>query len=245
MKLPTSILESAKLLPTTKGNWAVAEAIHHLSDVDARFIPLLIKYGIPDTFTSEKESKSIFQSLFQTIVYQQLAGKAAESIHEKVVKALKGSLDRFISPSDVLDAKFEVVVMDGRKKILINGHVSGLSESKSKYIRSLAEHFNDETKLKGVDFNSLSDDELFNKLISVKGLGPWSIHIFMMFVLQRPNVLPIGDLGVRRGIASFFGLSKAKIDVKALEGLCAPWSPYCTFASFLMWKISDDMTKKK
>lgn len=240
------LLASARLLPSTYANWSTADAMQHLVSQDKRFVPVIVKHGIPNLFTSaEPRKKTEFQSLFQTIVFQQLATKAADAIFEKVIIAIKGSLNKDITPPDILAANFEIVLVDGKKKVLINGQLSGLSESKSLYIRSLAEHFNDETKLKEVDFNTLTDEEIYDKLIVVKGLGPWSIHMFMMFVLQRPNVLPVGDLGIRKGITHFLGISKPKIDPKELAELCLSWSPYSTFASLLMWKISDDLTKTK
>ena len=120
-----------------------------------------------------------------------------------------------ITPQLVFDAKLTIIFVDGKKKVLLNGCESGLSESKAKYMKSLAEHYLDETSLKGVNLHTLDDEILIEKLTSVKGLGLWSVHMYMIFDLFRPNVLAEGDLGVKNGMAAFFGVNRTR-----LEGEC-------------------------
>lgn len=167
--------------------WSVVDGINHLIACDIRFQPLIQNHGIPviydGTVTEIKESEaayipvnsdsSPFHSLLKTIIYQQVNGKAAILIFERLSDALGIKTGDLIEPQHVINAVVEVVFIDGKKKINVNGRVSGLSELKAKYILDLALHFDDETKLKGIDLNSLSDQDLHQKLISVKGLGPW------------------------------------------------------------------------
>ena len=233
----------------TRGGWRVSDGIQHLVNIDNRFKDLVFRYGIPSIFEIDHdENIDPFHALLKTIVYQQLATKAADTVFQRFSHALSPDvkLDS-ICPKHVLNSSFDVTMIDGKKKVLVNGVTSGLSESKSKYIVSLAEHFNDDSKLMNVDFNSLSDDELFKRLVDVKGLGPWSVHMFMIFTLHRPNVLPVGDLGLRRGLCSFHNLSRKRIEGSdssiELKELCASWSPYCSLGSLYMWKVSDDAKK--
>ena len=149
-----------------------------------------------------------------------------------------------ISPEAVTSAEWNIDIVEGKKKVFVNGKGCGLSESKWKYIRSLAEHFVDPDKLYNVDFNSISDEDLYSKLIAVKGIGAWSVHCFMIFHLHRPNVLPTGDLAVRRGVCKLYGLPLNTYEGGGKKGegemlkRCAHWAPYSTLASLYMWKIA-------
>jgi len=210
------LIDSAQNLRASKGGWSIQPALQHLRNVDSRFEEVICKYGIPEALTSPaavpKSPTSAqddpFTSLFKIIVYQQLAGKAAEKIYAKVTSALNIPTDGIVPPEVVTSAEINVSNENGKKKILVNGVQSGLSESKAKFVKSLAEHFTDESKLKSVDFEEIDDTLLYEKLTAVNGLGPWSVHMFMIFSLQRPNVLPLGDLGVRKGVAEFMMLPK-------------------------------------
>lgn len=99
--------------------------------------------------------------------------------------------------------------------------------------------------------SSLSDEELFNKLVAVKGLGPWSVQMYMMFQLHRANVLAPGDLGIRRGLCLFHGQSvthfeSAKQQLE-IPKVCASWQPYSTLGCWYMWRLSEqymDRNKK-
>jgi DNA-3-methyladenine glycosylase II len=110
----------------------------------------------------------------------------------------------------------------------------GLSRAKVAYLRSLAEHVSDGS----LELNSLSeldDDRVIEELVAVKGLGPWSAHIFLMFHLQRPDVLPLGDLGIRRAVMSCYGLSELPAPEELTE-IAKPWRPYRTLACLFLWR---------
>lgn len=251
------VFAKAKALPATKSGWLVADGMEHLAKADKNFVGIFGKYGIPEALLSKASddlvvtsvlplpvtgaSEDYYVSLLKIIIYQQLSIKAAAPILNRFIESFGGG-GRVIQPSIVKTAKFETVVIDGKRKVLLNGTVSGLSESKSKYIVDLTDHFLDPTKLQNVDLSTLSDDELRAKLLAVKGLGPWSVDMFMMFDLQRANVLPVGDLVVRKGLAMFHSLPEKHFENKknllAVDQLCASWAPYLSLASFYMWKIA-------
>lgn len=245
------IMEKASQLPKTRDGWKVIDGLKHLIHVDSRFKELICKYGLP-SILQDSGNRDIdpFNSLLETIIYQQLALGAAKTVYERFVNALSADKKlEVITPQDILNTSFEVKEINGKRKILVNGLVTGLSWQKSNYIRSLAEHFADESKLKGVNLSKLSDNDLFKHLISIKGLGEWSVHMFMMFTLHRPDVLPLGDLALRRGMCSFFGLSRKRIESTnsspELTELCKSWSPYSSLASLYMWDLSKISKKEK
>ena len=238
-------------------DWKLEDACEHLMSVDARFIPVIKEYG-QQTFYSKRDSscyKNHFYELTKIIVFQQLSGSIADKIFNRVLAALwetsveniveEKMLGSSLTPDHVLNAKIEIVIIQGKKKVIINGKETGLSESKSKYMVSLAQHFNDPSCLKGVALDTLDDETLERKLVAVKGLGTWSVHMFMIFHLRRANVLATGDLGVRNGITEFLGLPKKSLEgnnnntQQRIQNLCAAWSPYSSLACCFMWKLAD------
>lgn len=236
--------------------WKFEDACEHLKSVDARFLPVIDKYG-QLTFYSKKDSsfatKNCFYELTKIIVFQQLSGSIADKIFNRVLDAFgvvtaddtNEEKKRSLTPDQVLSAKIDIQMIQGKKKVVINGKESGLSESKSKYLLSLAQHFNDPNCLKGVALDTLDDETLEKKLVAVKGLGLWSVHMFMIFHLRRADVLATGDLGIRNGMTEFFGLPKKSLEgsnsntQQRIQNLCAAWSPYSSLACCLMWKLAD------
>jgi DNA-3-methyladenine glycosylase II len=105
------------------------------------------------------------------------------------------------------------------------------------FLRSLAEHvINGSLELERLD--KLPDDEVIAELVAVKGLGPWTAHMFLMFHLGRPDVLPVGDLGLRRAIKGCYGLPELP-DAAEMERLAEPWRPYRTLACLYLWRSLD------
>lgn len=181
----SDIIELAKIAPRTRSGWLVGDGLTHLVGVEPRFEIIAHQFGIPGALNGKNEiDKAVpvdqngklqpFHALARTIIYQQLAGNAAAAIFERVLKILlKGdeSSHRILMPHHVLQTDIKVDVVDGKKRVLLNGELSGLSVSKSQYLVSLAEHYSDPTLLKDVDLDALSDADLFAKLTAVKGLG--------------------------------------------------------------------------
>ena len=113
----------------------------------------------------------------------------------------------------------------------------GLSRAKTEYIRDLARL----TTRGDVAFETLlelEDSAVIEHLTRVKGIGVWTAHMFLMFALQRPNVMPVGDLGVRAAIRKAYGL-EALPTVKEIEQLAAGWQPYCSVATWYLWRSLD------
>lgn len=172
-------------------------------------------------FTMEFREPS-FATLVRSIVYQQLSGKVASVILQRLVNAMpEGQL----TPQNILRLR-----PDRMRKL-------GLSRAKTEYIRDLARR----TAKGEVIFETLielEDQAVIEHLTQVKGIGVWTAHMFLMFALQRPNVLPVGDLGVRSAIRKHYGLETLPT-VKEMEDLAKSWHPYCSVASWYLWRSLD------
>jgi len=162
-----------------------------------------------------------FETLVRSIVFQQLNGAAATTIFNRFKLAAGGEL----TPESIL--KMRVPKM--RK--------CGLSKQKISYIRDLAQR----TAKGTVDFQALhamSDAEVITTLTQIKGIGEWTAHMFLIFALQRPNVLPTGDLGVRIAIRKAYRKRKLP-SPKQMEKMAKSWHPYCSVASWYLWRSLD------
>lgn len=160
-----------------------------------------------------------FQTLVRSIVYQQLHGKAALTMFNRLVTAAKADP---LTPESILRLR------PARMRAL------GLSKQKLTYIRDLARR----TQGGEVDFARLAglpDDEVVEHLTKVKGIGVWTVHMFLIFALRRPDVLPTGDLGVRGAIKKAYGLADLP-KPEEMERMAACWRPYCSVASWYFWR---------
>ena len=246
-----AVLDQARALPITRGGWSVEEGLAHLISVEPeRFGTAIARFGIPKSFTDSvdvvdhgsRTSRPPFHALVKTIVYQQLAGSSAEPILRRLLSAAQVPEGGFATPELMGTVAWEVAFIEGKKKIMANGAVPGLSEAKMKALQSLTEHFLDPERLGGaLDMGTLPASELRDRLLAVKGLGPWSVNMFQMFELQSPDVYPMGDLGVRRGTQRFYGIPEKddKDGMASLAELSARWSPYSSLGSCYMWKVHD------
>ncbi|KAI8866010.1 DNA glycosylase, partial [Ramicandelaber brevisporus] len=177
-----------------------------------------------------------FEELLTTIVYQQLHGKAAASIYRRVL-GLFGIEPRADSSVDGLCPTPEMVLTKSKTEL----RSAGLSEKKAEYMLGLASAFNDGT-INPDEFGELTDEELMNKLVALKGIGAWTVHMFMMFYLRRPDVLPVGDLGVQRGMCELFKQPNTEEEDEEEEKmtlLAEPWRPYRSYAAWYMWRLTD------
>lgn len=160
-----------------------------------------------------------FETLVRSIVYQQLSGRVAKVIFERVLAAVRGGK---LTPAAIL----KLTPARMRK--------CGLSKQKTAYIRDLAR----KTARGAVDFESLRelpDEAVIECLTQVKGIGVWTAHMFLMFALERPNVLPTGDLGIRSAIRKAYGLAELP-HPQQIEELALCWRPYCSVASWYLWR---------
>lgn len=176
-------------------------------------------------------SKNAFASLVRSIIYQQLSGKAAEAILKKFLALFPRK--SFPTPRDVLalsDAHFQS---------------AGVSTQKRTYLRDLAEKFLDGT-IEPKKFPHLSDEEIVEHLVAVKGVGVWTAHMFLIFALNRSNVLPVGDLAIRKGFQKVFKLRTEPIE-KKMHDLARPYYGNYTLLALHLWDHMDaeKETKKR
>ena len=162
-----------------------------------------------------------FAALLESIVYQQISGKAAAAIHKRLCTALGRSIPR---PQDVTAASDDAL------------RAAGLSRVKVAYMRDLAVR-----AVSGLPLRSLSrkgDEQVVEALIEVKGIGRWTAEMFLMFRLLRPDVLPVGDYGIRKAMQRAYRLRKLpKPDV--MQRIAAPWRPYRSVACWYLWRSLD------
>ena len=167
-----------------------------------------------------------FESLARSIVGQQLSTKVARVIYQRLKDALPQGQ---VTPAAVLKlrpAKMRAI---------------GLSGAKTEYIRDLARH----TVHGKVRFEDLPGKDLefvVEHLTQVKGIGVWTAHMFLIFALRHPDVLPVGDLGIRTAIRRAYGL-EALPTPKEIEALAERWHPYCSIASWYLWRSLDGPAK--
>jgi DNA-3-methyladenine glycosylase II len=191
------------------------KAISHLKRSDPILAAIIERVG-PCQMTY---TEPIFESLARSIVYQQLSGKAAATIFGRFLSASGGTP---LTPKKVLRLSFEEM------------RALGLSTQKATYVRDLAE----KTAAKEVvfeKFQSMTNDEIMASLTQVKGIGVWTVQMFLMFSLRRPDVLPCGDLGIRNAVQKAYGL-ESPATVTQIEQIGTTWRPYCTIASWYLWR---------
>jgi DNA-3-methyladenine glycosylase II len=164
-----------------------------------------------------------YGALVRSIVGQQLSTKAARAIYNRLTDRFGG---RTPTPDEVL--------ADDPEELRA---AAGLSRAKVSFLRSLAEHVLDGSlELERLD--QLSDEEVVAELVAVRGLGVWSAHMFLMFHLGRPDVLPVGDLGIRRAVMRVYELDELPAP-GPLEAIAEPWRPHRTLACRFLWRSLD------
>jgi DNA-3-methyladenine glycosylase II len=164
-----------------------------------------------------------YGSLVRTIVGQQLSMKAAHTIYARLAALFGG---RPLTPAELLAADEETL------------REAGLSRQKIAYLRDLAVRVQcGELELEAL--HKLPDDEVSEKITRVKGLGRWSADMFLIFHLQRPDVLPVGDLGIRRAVEKAYGLP-ALPDKRQLRTIAHPWRPRRSLACLYLWKTLEE-----
>ena len=199
-----------------------SDAIAHLKRVDPILGDVIDRVG---SYAIVRRPER-FHSLVRAIIFQQLAGRAAQTIFDRFVKAVGGK--RFPTPALLLAASDEVL------------RSAGLSRGKMSYIRDLATHVNNRT----LNFHRharMTDDEIIADLTRVRGIGRWTAEMFLMFNLHRPDVLPVDDLGVRNAVGRLYAMNPAPT-AKALREFGERWRPYRSVASWYLWRSYDLIT---
>jgi DNA-3-methyladenine glycosylase II len=206
-----------------------AEAVEHLKAADAKLGALIERAG-PFTMRLDP-SPSPFESLLESILYQQLHGKAAATIHRRVREFFGGDP----TPQMLIDTPDDPL------------RAAGVSGNKIKAFRDLAAKTLDGTVPSHAAIKKLSDAEIIERLTAVRGIGAWTVEMLLIFRLGRPDVFPVSDYGVRKGFALTFqkvpktrALAAAdlpKADVLLRRG--KKWTPFRSVASWYLWRACD------
>ncbi len=194
--------------------YRMRKAIIHLKRADPVLREIIERVG-PYRM---KYREPVFATLVRSIVFQQLSGYAAAAIFRRLAEAAG-----------------EPVTPDGILRLTPRRMQSlGLSRQKIEYIRELARR----TRSGELDFEAcreLDDEEIIRRFTAVKGIGVWTVQMFLMFALRRPNVLPSGDLGVRNAVKKAYGLETMP-KPSEIARIAECWHPYCSVASWYLWR---------
>ncbi|TBR11975.1 MAG: DNA-3-methyladenine glycosylase 2 family protein [Candidatus Nitrosotenuis sp.] len=169
--------------------------------------------------------KNPYRSLIDAIITQQLSGAAADSISKKFRKLYQ----RYPRPADVISTS------DSKLRS------AGLSKMKVTYIKDLSEKIQSK-ELRISSLKDRSDEEVISHLTQVKGIGRWTAEMFLIFSLGRPDVLPVGDLGLRKGIQRLYSMPRLP-EKGEIEQIAEKWRPYRTVATWYIWKSLNQFGK--
>jgi 3-methyladenine DNA glycosylase/8-oxoguanine DNA glycosylase len=196
-------------------------ARRHLMRRDPRLAPLIKRVGrcrLPDARPSAP-----FAALVRAILSQQLSGKAAETIHGRVVTLLERSGG--LTPAGLLAA--DPVAL----------RAAGVSRPKIAYLRDLAERV-ETARLDLEALDQHSDEDVIAAITAVKGLGRWSAEMFLIFRLNRPDVFPVGDLGIVKGVQKLLAM-KRRPAPRTMLRVAEAWRPYRSVAAWYLWRLHD------
>ncbi|XP_010254809.1 PREDICTED: uncharacterized protein LOC104595671 isoform X2 [Nelumbo nucifera] len=218
------VVQQVRVLPrvvarTLSCEGEIALALQYLRNSDPQ-LARLIDIHQPPTFDSFHPP---FLALTKSILYQQLAYKAGTSIYTRFVSLCGGEAG--VVPEAVLALSPQQL-----RQI-------GVSGRKASYLHDLANKYRNGI-LSDASIVDMDDKSLFTMLTMVKGIGSWSVHMFMIFSLHRPDVLPVGDIGVRKGVQLLYGLDQLPRPSQ-MEQLCEKWRPYRSVASWYMWRFAE------
>ena len=204
----------------------LADAETHLAKHDKKLAPIIKKYR-PCRISQHSDH---YGELVSSIVGQQLSTKAGHTIWGRVVKLFD---DRMPTPEQLIKVDTEKL------------RACGISYAKAGYMKDLAAHIID-GRLDMPHIATLPNDEILSELTAVKGIGEWSAHMFMIFSLGRLDILPVGDLGIRKGAMQVYGFPELP-DRQTLEKLAEKnnWNPYESVASWYLWQSLDNEPNKK
>ena len=216
--------KTAEVHPSSRGSASSqisaaspADALAHLRAADpvlAKIIDRVGEYAM-------QYHEPTFRALVRSIVFQQLHGKAARTIFDRLLQKAGGE----ITSASIL--KLRPAQMRS----------VGLSKQKLTYIRDLARKTRDGI-VEFDKFPQMSDEQVIAELTLVKGIGEWTAHMFLMFALRRLNVLPTGDYGVRSTMRKAYGM-KVMPKPRTMQRIAKCWHPYCSVASWYMWRSLD------
>jgi DNA-3-methyladenine glycosylase II len=272
----SAIIESLPSQTNTKAGWCLRQGLLHVRDNDttaSNLGPIIHLYGIPSfyqtvqpkfvrqqetddaaasiaasitdtdaendiaatTMTAHDEPRTCFASLCRIVVSQFVSNKAANVAWKRLLRTVT------MTPQAVL-----TLTKSGGPMEIVFQQPAGLTKNKALTIVDLAQRFVD-GRLSEELLIASDEDAVRALLLCVKGIGPWSVDMFLMFYLERPNVLPLGDLGVRKGLMQQFGWKSidAKKDKVKIEERLRVFEPYRSLVTYYMWKIAEAPMKSK
>jgi DNA-3-methyladenine glycosylase II len=200
-------------------------ATEHLRAADPVLRDLIDRIGPLDEEARRRgRPDDAYGALLRAIVGQQLSTRAARAIYARVLDLFGGRVPK---PAELMAIEPDVL------------RAAGLSRAKVAYLRDLAQRV--ETGQLEIDhLTDLPDDEVSAQLLAVKGLGRWTVDMFLMFHLRRPDIVASGDLGIRRAVELAYGLP-ARPSIAEVERIAEPWRPYRTTACVYLWESLDAM----
>ncbi|MEM6772626.1 MAG: DNA-3-methyladenine glycosylase 2 family protein [Bacteroidota bacterium] len=191
----------------------------HLAQ-EPNIAPLVTSIDIPPR---PDHGGDVYFGLLRSIAYQQLSGKAAGTIFGRFLDLFP---DGYPHPEKLLEMEDAAI------------RAAGMSRAKTAYLQNVAQYWLDH-KLIMADWSAWTDEEIITMLTTIKGVGQWTVEMVLMFVLKRPDLLPLDDLVVKRNIIKLFGVDDTKLKGKKLTAelirVTEPWRPYRSYASRIMW----------
>ncbi len=199
-----------------------AVALTHLRANDAKLATLIDRIG---SFAMElKPANSLFEAMLRSIIYQQLHGKAAATIHGRVL----AELEKHGGPTpEALAQATDAALRD-----------AGLSGNKLLAVRDLSRKCREGTVPTFKESHRLADEELVARLTEVRGIGPWTVHMLLIFYLGRPDVMPTGDFAIRLGFKRLYRKRKDPAP-EVIVKHARRWQPYRSVASWYLWRSLD------
>ncbi len=194
----------------------IDKGLKHLKKVDEKMGRLIVEFEKPEF----KKDSNYFEALVRAIVYQQLSGKAAATIYKRFKNLFPEN--KHFTPIMVKERSHEEL------------RSAGLSNQKASYIHNIANAFYTGAIPKDID--TIGDNEVIECLTTIKGVGPWTAKMFLMFTLNRPDVFPVTDLGIQKGFQLFFQFDVLPSTKKMME-IAEAWRPYRTLASWYLWRL--------
>jgi DNA-3-methyladenine glycosylase II len=197
------------------------EGHRHLAAADPVMAELIDRFGELSIEARRRRRPALdaYGTLLRSVVGQQLSAKAAATIYGRVLDLFGGSTP---TPAELLEVAPERL------------RDAGLSGRKVEYVRDLASHvLSGELELERLD--TLADEEVIGEITAIRGFGVWSAQMFLMFFLERPDVLPTGDLGIRNAVKGAYELGEVPAPAE-LERIAEPWRPHRTLACVYLWE---------
>ncbi|KAJ2726794.1 hypothetical protein GGI07_000305 [Coemansia sp. Benny D115] len=233
---------------------ALDEGIRFLKAADPKLGKFIETVQEPCTLmlSRDKNGQSSYESLCQSIIFQQLAGKAATAILLRFLKRY-GQLKDASKTADLESESSTLTTADFvfPPPAMVAGldvdemRAVGLGQRKAEYLKEVATRFKDGKLSEGL-LKDMSDEEVSRVLVAIRGIGQWTADMFLMFHLKRPNVLPTLDLAVRKAMCHHFGVpfGKKTPTHEQMVELARPWEPYRSIASWYMWRLMGTITQK-